>query len=80
MASSKKKDSFNFEQSLQELTTLVDKMEQGNLSLEDSLQHFESGIKLIRQCQQTLTTAEQKVQILTQRAGHETLEDFAKDD
>lgn len=80
MPAKKKTDDFNFEKSLTDLTTLVDKMDQGNLSLEDSLKNFESGIKLIRQCQRVLTAAEQKVQILTQQAGEQSLEDFASDE
>lgn len=74
------KKPFNFEKSLDELNVLVDTMEQGNLSLEDSLKHFESGIKLIRDCQKALGEAEQKVQILTQQNGDETLEDFSTHD
>lgn len=69
----KKKDDetgFNFEQSLKELEQLVEKMEQGDLSLEESLAHFERGIALTRACQQALQQAEQKVQILlTENAG-----------
>ncbi len=59
--------SFNFEGSLEELEALVARMEQGELSLEDSLQAFERGIELTRACQQALATAEQKVEILIQK-------------
>jgi|SaaInlV_100m_DNA_4_1039707.scaffolds.fasta_scaffold02732_3 exodeoxyribonuclease VII small subunit len=65
---SKKKDmseGFNFEKSLSELEQLVSTMEGGELTLEESLKQFESGIKLIRGCQTALTDAEQKVEILT---------------
>lgn len=55
----------DFEKSLAQLNALVEKMETGQLSLEASLQCFEEGITLIRQCQKTLNEAEQKVQILT---------------
>lgn len=57
--------SCDFEKSLQQLNQLVEKMETGQLSLEASLQCFEEGILIIRQCQQTLQAAEQKVRILT---------------
>lgn len=77
MTTPKKPSKFNFEKSLEKLTALVDKMEQGNLSLEASLQNFESGIKLIRQCQEALSTAEQKVQILSDQNGANSLEDFS---
>lgn len=56
----------NFETALAELETLVSRMEDGDLSLEESLNAFESGIKLTRQCQQALQQAELKVQKLSQ--------------
>lgn len=61
----------DFEKSLKELESLVEKMEQGDLSLEDSLSHFERGVQLSRACQQALKTAEQKVAILMQKDGQE---------
>ena len=60
----KENKTFNFEQALAELNTLVEEMEHGDLDLEKSLQHFEKGITLIRNCQTALKEAEQKVQIL----------------
>ena len=74
------KKPINFEQSLKTLNALVEKMEQGNLSLEDSLQQFEKGVTLIRQCQQALAAAEQKVKILTEKNGESTLENFETDE
>lgn len=68
--------SIDFEQSLDQLNQLIEKMETGHLSLEASLKYFEEGITLIRQCQQTLNIAEQKIQILTEKAGKLTLADF----
>lgn len=59
-------ENFNFEASLQQLEQLVQQMEQGNLSLEESMQAFEKGVALTRQCQQALDAAEQKVQVLMQ--------------
>ncbi|GGG52453.1 exodeoxyribonuclease 7 small subunit [Pseudohongiella nitratireducens] len=56
----------NFETALAELETLVSQMEDGDLSLEESLNAFESGIKLTRQCQQALQQAELKVQKLSE--------------
>ncbi|MBX2807393.1 MAG: exodeoxyribonuclease VII small subunit [Cellvibrionaceae bacterium] len=55
---------FNFEASLGELEAIVSRLESGDLPLEDSLQAFEQGIKLTRECQQQLSTAEQKVSML----------------
>jgi exodeoxyribonuclease VII small subunit len=57
--------SFNFEKSINELEQLVISMEKGELTLEQSLKHFEKGIALTRKCQQALIEAEQKVSILT---------------
>lgn len=64
-----KKDNFNFEAALAELNQLVEKMERGGVSLEESLGDFERGISLTRQCQQALKTAEQKVQLLLEKNG-----------
>ncbi len=58
----------NFEKSLEQLETLVNSMEQGDLSLEASLKAFEKGVKLARSCQQALTEAEQKVELLSREA------------
>jgi exodeoxyribonuclease VII small subunit len=66
----KKKDSvFNFEESLASLESLVTAMEDGGLSLEESLQAFEKGIRLTRECQAALQKAEQKVQVLINDNG-----------
>jgi exodeoxyribonuclease VII small subunit len=66
----------DFEKSLKELENLVEKMEQGDLSLEDSLSHFERGVQLSRACQQALKAAEQKVAILMQKDGQEETSPF----
>ena len=76
----KKQADFNFEKALQELEGLVEKMETGNLSLEESLKYFERGVSLTRNCQKALAEAEQKVQILLTRNGKEQLQDFSADD
>ncbi|AXI84006.1 exodeoxyribonuclease VII small subunit [Xylella taiwanensis] len=54
-----------FEQSLQELEQLVQKMETGELSLEQSLGAYERGIGLYRECQQALEQAELRVRLLS---------------
>ncbi len=61
----KKKTAPDFETAMVELEDLVNKIEDGNLPLEESLKEFEKGIKLSRICQQALTDAEQRVKILT---------------
>lgn len=64
----KKSKSLDFEEALASLETLVEAMEAGNLSLDESLKAFEQGIRLTRECQKALDAAEQKVQILV-KAG-----------
>ncbi len=72
----RKKKAPDFEQSLQELESIVTQMEQGDLSLEDSLKAFEEGISLTRECQTILSLAEQKVQLLTESGGELKVEPF----
>ena len=54
-----------FEEALEELESIVERMEEGELSLERSLKHFERGMDLTRQCQKALDEAEQRIQTLT---------------
>ena len=72
----RKKATSVFEDSMNELEKLVEQMEQGDISLEESLKAFERGIKLTRACQQSLQEAEQKVQILLEKNGQQNLEPF----
>ncbi|PZP25222.1 exodeoxyribonuclease VII small subunit [Pseudomonas kuykendallii] len=65
----RKKAALDFEQSIADLQNLVERLERGELSLEDSLGAFEQGIRLTRDCQAALSQAEQKVQILLERDG-----------
>ncbi|KRW57825.1 exodeoxyribonuclease VII small subunit [Pseudomonas sp. TTU2014-080ASC] len=65
----RKKAALDFEQSLTDLQALVERLETGELSLEDSLTAFEQGVRLTRECQTALAQAEQKVQILMERNG-----------
>ena len=76
MAKTKKID---FEQALADLENLVKQMEQGDVSLEESLKLYEQGVLLTRDCQAALQAAEQKVQVLMQQAGEATLVDFDTD-
>ena len=75
---SEKKEGFAFEQSLAELEQLVQQMESGDMSLEQSLKAFEKGVKLTRECQKALTEAEQKVQILLEENGQLKTEAFSQ--
>lgn len=75
-----KKPSTNFETSLAALETLVNKMEQGEMSLEESLKAFETGIRLTRDCQTRLAAAEQQVQQLVEQQGKLSLEPLDPED
>lgn len=63
---------FNFEKALENLEEIVSSMENGELTLEDSLKAFEKGIKLTRECQGALRDAEQKVRVLLNENGDTT--------
>lgn len=69
----------SFEAALEQLQGIVKKLESGELSLEHALQNFEEGVKLTRLCQQHLTTAEQRVEILTKASndGEVNLQPFS---
>lgn len=69
----------HFEEHLAELEQLVERMEEGNLPLEESLKLFERGVQLTRTCQTALQEAEQKVQILLEEHGEPLLKPFNDD-
>ena len=58
-----------FEAALEELEALVTRLEEGELPLEEALKQFERGIQLTRDCQKALREAEQKVDLLMEKAG-----------
>lgn len=64
-----KKKPATFEQALEELEELVERLEAGDLPLEEALADFERGVKLTRECQQKLASAEQKVKVLMEESG-----------
>ena len=61
---------FDFNKGLTELELIINKMESGELSLEDSLKYFEKGVKLHRQCHSALTDAEQRINILSEEDNY----------
>ena len=65
-----------FEHSLDELEQLVEKMEQGEMSLEDSLAAYERGVGLYRRCQTALEQAELRVRLLTDPDAPDKAEPF----
>ena len=66
----------DFEQSLDALEHLVEKMEQGQMSLEDSLAAYERGVGLYRRCQQALEQAELRVRLLSDPEQPDSAEPF----
>ena len=64
-----KKIEIDFEKALEQLEGIVEDIESGDLSLENSLKSFEKGIKLARQCQEQLSKAELQVQKLIEENG-----------
>jgi exodeoxyribonuclease VII small subunit len=70
----------DFETAMRDLEELVERLEQGDLSLEESLAAFERGVLLTRACQTALKDAEQKVEILLKKAGGVAAENFIPDE
>jgi exodeoxyribonuclease VII small subunit len=70
----------NFEAALAELEKIVEKMETGEQSLEESLKSFQRGIELTRACQQGLKEAEQRVEKLIQKNGEFATEPLPNED
>ena len=70
----------DFERQLGCLETLVSSLEVGDLSLEESLNSFEQGITIARDCQQALKSAEQRVELLMQQGGDLVSQPFEPDD
>ena len=69
----------DFEHSLDELEQLVQRIEKGDLTLDDSLQAFERGVKLYRSCQSALEQAELKVKLLLDPADPDSAVPFVPD-
>jgi exodeoxyribonuclease VII small subunit len=75
----KQQHSPSFEESLNELESLVETLERGDLSLDESLKTFERGVELTRICQQSLQKAEQKIQLLSEKNSNAELEPFDRE-
>lgn len=69
----------SFERSLDELEQLVQKMEKGEQSLDESLAAYERGVALYRECQKALEQAELRVRLLSDPARPGAAEDFSSD-
>ncbi|VVB97687.1 Exodeoxyribonuclease 7 small subunit [uncultured archaeon] len=66
----------SFEEAILELESIVEKLEKGQLSLDESLMLFEKGIKLVRECNTKLKSAQQKVEQLIEENGELRTEPF----
>jgi len=75
---SKKDAPLDFETQLKALEDVVTAMENGQLSLEDSLKAYEKGVQLTRECQTTLDKAQQRIDMLVERDGELVEEPFEK--
>ena len=67
----------NFEQAMKRLEEIVEKMETGDLALEDLIVRYEEGMKLVKVCQERLAAAEQRIEIITRNcAGKPVVKEF----
>ena len=70
-----KRKKLDYEAAILELESLVNRLEQGDISLEESLSIYEKGVLLTRDCQKSLQLAEQKISMLLEQHGQENLVD-----
>ena len=70
----------NFEEAMQELETIANGLEKGDLSLEESVAKFEEGMKLSKQCNEMISDAEKKITILLQKDGKIEEENFVAEE
>ena len=70
----------NFEESMQKLETIANELEKGNLSLDESVNKFEEGMKLSKKCNDFLESAEKKITILINNGNDMAEEDFIQKD
>ena len=68
-------NTLNFEQAIKALTTIVDKIEQGEVPLQDSLDQYETGMTLIKHCRTLLHDAEARIEVISKQDDGETAED-----
>ncbi|MBN2109875.1 MAG: exodeoxyribonuclease VII small subunit [Methanosarcinaceae archaeon] len=73
-------EDMSFEQSLEELESLVDRLERGQLLLDESLELFEQGMKLARMCNRKLSRAERKIKVLIEENGRLRTDDLIEDE
>jgi exodeoxyribonuclease VII small subunit len=65
----------SFEEAIKELTNIVGKIEQGQIPLQDSLEQYEKGMALIKQCRTILQKAEGRIEKITKEEKEDTKDD-----
>lgn len=78
-AASEAKDEMSFEDALEALEAVVDKLEDGELPLEQALSEFERGVALSRRCSEELDSADRRIEILIEQSGGKEAEAFEFD-
>ena len=73
------KEKITFEDSMKNLETIVTELEKGDLSLDASVEKFEEGIKISKECNKILEEAEKKISILLENDGELTEENFVEE-
>jgi len=74
------KDDRTFEEALSELEGIVQKLERGDVALEESLRLFEEGVRALRRCHELLEGAEKRIQVLTKGLEGFELKDWRGDE
>lgn len=70
-----KENNLNFEETMQQLETIVKELEEGKLNLDDSIKKFEQGIKLSNNASKYLEDAEKKITVLIEGKNEELIEE-----
>lgn len=68
-------ENINFEESMKQLQEVVDKLEKGNLTLDESIEEFQKGIKLSKLCSKKLDDVEKKITVLVEEQNGEIKEE-----
>ena len=72
-------ENLNFEESMQKLETIANELEKGNLSLDESVNKFEEGMEVSKQCSKRLDDAEKRISILLKQGEELVEENFLPD-
>ena len=79
MSTKPKPTELNFESAMERLEAIVEQMESGKLALEDLIVRYEEGMNLVKVCQERLSSAEQKIEIIARNsAGKPTVKEFSE--